>query len=301
MKRVNLRVKLKKSEFHKEEVKFLDHILFNTEIKSNSKNLKAILIWSTFKKLIKVQFFVRLTNYDRKFVKKYSFIAKSLIKLIKKTQSFQWNKKQERAFQTLKEAFISSTMIKHAELDLLYVVEIDASNCEIKEVLLQIDKNNKKRFIVYYSRKMIETEQNYDIHDKELLAIVDALKKWRIQLKNVKHQVQMMSNHKNFTYFQITKVLNRRQARWAKKLATYNFRITHCKKINNVRANALSRRFDYMTDKLHQKQQILQKKRLVSLSQNRNHIIEFRIEMNDQVRRSIQARRNRDTKSEDLK
>ena len=70
----------------------------------------------------------------------------------------------------------------------------------------------------------------------------------------------MMSNHKNLTYFQITKVLNRRQARWTKKLATYNFRITHCKRISNVRANALSRRFDYMINKLHQEQQILQKK-----------------------------------------
>ena len=68
-------------------------------------------------------------------------------------------------------------MLKHAELNLLYVVKIDASNCEIKEILLQIDKNNKKRFIVYYSKKMIEAEQNYDIHDKKLLAIVDALKK----------------------------------------------------------------------------------------------------------------------------
>ena len=57
------------------------------------------------------------------------------------------------------------------------MIEIDASNCEIKEVLLQVDKNNKKRLIVHHSRKMIETKKNYDIHDKKLLAIVDALKK----------------------------------------------------------------------------------------------------------------------------
>ena len=150
-------------------------------------------------------------------------------------------------------------MLKHANFDLFYVVEIDAFDCEIKEILLQIDRNNKKRLIVYHSRKMIEVKQNYNIHDKKLLAIVDALKKWRIQLKEVKHQVQMMSNHKNLTYFQITKMLNRRQTRWAKKLAIYNFRITHYKRINNVKANALSRKFDYMINKLHQKQQILQK------------------------------------------
>ena len=77
----------------------------------------------------------------------------------------------------LKEAFTSSAVLKHAKSNLSYVVEIDASNCEIKKVLLQVDENNKKRLIVYHSRKMIEVEQNYDIHDKKLLAIVDALKK----------------------------------------------------------------------------------------------------------------------------
>ena len=95
MKRVDLRIKLEKSEFHKEEVKFLDHILFSTKIKSNSKRLEVILTWSVLKKLVKVQFFVKLTNYDRKFVKEYSIIAKSLTKLIKKTQSFEWDKKQK--------------------------------------------------------------------------------------------------------------------------------------------------------------------------------------------------------------
>ena len=68
-------------------------------------------------------------------------------------------------------------MLKHAKSNLSYVVEVDAFDCEIEDVLLQIDKDNKKRLIVYHSRKMIEAKQNYDIHDKELLAIVDALKK----------------------------------------------------------------------------------------------------------------------------
>ena len=184
-------------------------------------------------------------------MKEYSIIAKPLTRLIKKTQTFEWDKKQKRAFQTLKKTFISSTMLKHVELNLSYEIEVDVSNCEIKEVLLQIDENNKKRLIVYYSWKMIERKQNYDIQDKELLAIVNALKTWKVQLKNAKHQVQKMSNHKNLTYFQITKVLNQRQARWAKEFVTYNFRIIHCKKSDNVRTNALSRRFDYMINKLH--------------------------------------------------
>ena len=126
-------------------------------------------------------------NYDRKFVKEYSIIAKFLTRLIKKTQNFEWEEEQKRAFQILKKAFINSAMLKHAESNLFYVVEIDTFDCEIEEILLQVDKNNKKKLIVYHFKKMIEAEQNYDIHDKKLLAIIDALKKWRIQLKEVKH------------------------------------------------------------------------------------------------------------------
>jgi hypothetical protein len=81
---------------------------------------------------------------------------------------------------------------------------------------------------------MIPAELNYNIHDKELLAIVTALQYWRIYLEGAKHNITMILDHKNLTYFLITKVLNQQQARWAEVLANYNFWIKYCKGIENI-------------------------------------------------------------------
>jgi len=78
---------------------------------------------------------------------------------------------------------------------------------------------------VFHSRKFTPAEINYEIHDKECLAIVDSFKHWRRYLEGAKHQVQVFSNDQNLKYFTTTKVLNRRQARWAQQLAGIGFKI----------------------------------------------------------------------------
>jgi hypothetical protein len=92
---------------------------------------------------------------------------------------------------------------------------------------------------------MSPAEGNYDIHDKELLAIVAAFQEWRVYLEGAKYPVKVLTNHKNLTYFTTTKKLNRRQVRWAELIASYNFQIFYQKGSENGRTNALSRRADH--------------------------------------------------------
>jgi hypothetical protein len=80
----------------------------------------------------------------------------------------------------------------------------------------------------YFSRKLKDAELNYDIHDKELLAIVDALNKWSTYCKSTEHKITILSDHKNLEYWQTKKDLNLRQARWAEQLVNYDFAITYC-------------------------------------------------------------------------
>ena len=87
---------------------------------------------------------------------------------------------------------------------------------------------------------MTPAEQNYDIHDKELLAIVMALKKWRVYLEGAKYTVTVISDHANLQYFTTTKELTRQQARWLETLSAYNFKIQHCKGTDNAWADTLS-------------------------------------------------------------
>ena len=105
------------------------------------------------------------------------------------------------------------------------IIETDASDFAIGAVLSQREEHERLHPVAFHSRKLQPAETNYEIHDKELLAIVDAFKHWRRYCKGATHQVQVFSDHQNLKYFTTTKMLNRRQARWAQELLGIDFHI----------------------------------------------------------------------------
>lgn len=78
--------------------------------------------------------------------------------------------------------------------------------------------------LAYYSYKMTPTELNYDIHDKELLAIVALLQHWQVYTEGAPRLI-ILSDHKNLTYFTTTKQLTQRQVQWSELLGQYKFEI----------------------------------------------------------------------------
>ena len=103
--------------------------------------------------------------------------------------------------------------------------------------------------MAFHSRKFQPADIDYEIHDKELLAIVDAFKHWRRYCEGAVHQVQVFSNHQNLEYFTMTKILNRQQARWAQKLAGIGFCIYYRPGSQNGKPDALSRQLEYRPEK----------------------------------------------------
>src|SRR5437868_107499 len=106
-------------------------------------------------------------------------------------------------------------------------IETDASDKALGACLSQPDDKGKLQPVAFHSRKFTPAELNYDIHDKELLAIVDAFQTWRVYLEGAEHQVMVYSDHKNLLAFTTTKMLNRRQTRWSELLSAYNFKIVY--------------------------------------------------------------------------
>ena len=88
-------------------------------------------------------------------------------------------------------------------------------------------------------------ERNYEIHDKEMLAIICALEEWRHFLEGATHLVEIWTNHKNLEYFMTAKKLNRRQARWSLHLARFDFLLHHRPECTMGKPDALSRRADH--------------------------------------------------------
>ena len=129
------------------------------------------------------------------------------------------------------------------------IIETDASDFAIGAILSQQDEESRLHPVAFHSRKFQPAEINYEIHDKELLAVVATFKHWRRYCEGATHQVQLYSDHQNLEYFTTTKVLNRRQARWAQELAGINFRIYYRPGTQNGKPDALSRRSEYHPEK----------------------------------------------------
>jgi hypothetical protein len=150
----------------------------------------------------------------------------------------EWNVEADQAFETLKKVFTTV----HLDFQKPFFLETDASDFALGVVLSQPDKDGRLHPVTFHSRKFTVAEINYEIHDKELLAIVDSFQEWRHFLKGAQHPVTVYTDHKNLEYFMSAKVLNRQQARWSLSLSCFNFVITYCPGSKQIRSDALSRR-----------------------------------------------------------
>ena len=170
----NLKVKPEKCEFHQHNLRFLGFIVGRNGIQIDPEKTRSVSEWPTPKTVKDVQSFLGLANYNRKFIAGYSRIANPLTELTKKEIGFKWEQPQKAAFEALKQATQKSPVLRMFDPKKPILLETDASDYAIGACITQ-ETDEERHPIAYYSRKMSPAEQNYDIHDKELLAIVSAL------------------------------------------------------------------------------------------------------------------------------
>ena len=122
------------------------------------------------------------------------------------------------------------------------ILETDSSDFVSAGVLSQYDDSGVLHPVAFFSKKHTATECNYEIYNKELLAIVRCFEEWRLELEGASSPVQVISDHRNLEYFMSTKLLNRRQARWSEFLSRFNFKITYRPGKQGEKPDALTRR-----------------------------------------------------------
>jgi RNase H-like domain found in reverse transcriptase len=144
------------------------------------------------------------------------------------------------AFLTLKQAFISTPVLTHYKPGCLLVIETDASNYALAAIFSQVESNREIHLVTYLSRTFSDSELNYDMHDKELMAIYEAFKAWRHYLKGTKVPIDVITDHKNPEYFCTTRILSRRQARWSTFLFRFNMVIRFCPGCLGTKPDALT-------------------------------------------------------------
>ena len=144
--------------------------------------------------------------------------------------------------------FTESPILAHFDFMRSTRVETDASDFALGAILSQLCEDNQWNPIAFHSRNFQPAEVIYDVHNKEMTAILAAFKEWEHLLMSVHDEITVFSDHKNLEYFNSTKVLNCRQHRWAEFLQPFRFRVVYREGRLNEKADTLSRRRDYRPD-----------------------------------------------------
>ncbi len=171
-------------------------------------------------------------------------IARPINDLTKKNVPWSWGEIQIQAFEALKKQFTTAPVLRMPNPDKAYRLECDTSNYATGAILSQ-QYDELWHPVAFQSKSFNETERNYEIHDKELAAIIRALEEWRHYMEGQGIPVEIWSDHKNLEYFMKAQNLTRRQARWALFLSRFDFTLQHKPGKLSTKLDALSRRLDH--------------------------------------------------------
>ncbi|CDO72200.1 hypothetical protein BN946_scf184970.g52 [Trametes cinnabarina] len=238
-----LYLKDEKCEFERTKIEYLGMIISEGRVAMDPAKVAGIREWPVPCCKRELQSFLGFTNFYRRFIRDYGDIAKPLTALTGNIE-WHWGPTQAQAFAALKSAICSAPVLAIPTDNDPYRLECDASNYAVGAVLSQ-RQDGVWHPIAFLSKAMSSTERNYEIYDKELLAIMTALDEFRHYLMGAAQPFEIWTDHKNLEYYRKPQKLNRRQARWVSELANYQFTLHHKPGKTNIKSDLLSRRADH--------------------------------------------------------
>ena len=208
LQEADIRLQPDQCKFHVKTVKFFGLIITTDGIQMDKEKVQAIRKWPEPRNLKEVQAFLGFANFYQRFIQGYLQICTPLTKMTKNEQPFHWEYKQREAFEKLKKKFILAPILASFDPERKIILKTNASDQALGSCLSQPDAKRQLHPVAYRSRKFSGPELNHDVHDKELLAIVDAFEEWQAYLEGSRHSIMVYSDHKNLSYFMTTKKLN---------------------------------------------------------------------------------------------
>jgi len=195
---------------------------------------------------------------------------------------------QQKAFNKLKRVFIMKPVLVVPDLNKEFRVEADTSNYATGGVLSMKCSDEMWRPVAFISKSLSDTERNYEIHDKEMLAVVRYLEAWRHFLEGTTIKFEIWTDHKNLEYFMKAQKLNRRQARWALYLSRFNFVLKHVPGAKMRKADSLSRRLDWeiRVERDNKDEMLVKREWLENRRMEKVEVIVEGVDLLEKVRRS---------------
>ena len=144
-------------------------------VKMKKEKVQRVVDWPVLRSVKDVQKFLGLANYYKWLVKNFIRIAKPLYEITRKDVKWNWRERQQKVFEKLKKRFTMEPVLIILDSDKKMRVKVKVSDFTIGRVLQMKCKDEKQRLVVYISKSLNEAEKNYEIHNKEMLAIIRCL------------------------------------------------------------------------------------------------------------------------------
>ena len=170
---------------------FLGVVIGPEGIKMEKEKVKEVLEWPTLKYVKDIQKFLGLANYYRQFIKGFATVARPLHDLVKKDKKWDWTEREKKMFRELKERFTKEPVLAAPDIDKKMRMEMDASDYAMGGVLSMECEDGLWRPVAFLSKSLNETERNYEIHDKEMLAIIRRLEAWKHLLEGAQTKFEI--------------------------------------------------------------------------------------------------------------
>jgi hypothetical protein len=209
------------------------HIISSQRVATDPKKTQVMMQWPTPANVTELKGFLGLTGYYRKFVQGYGMLARPLTNLLKKKQ-FYWDAAAQGALDTLKKAMTSTPILAMPDFNKQFIVETDASDVGLGVVLMQGD-----RPIAFPSKPLGQSNKFLSIYEKEFLALIKAVDKWRPYLQ--RQEFLIKTDHRSLAYLTDQTLQLELQRKAMTKLMGLQFKIIYHKGKENVAADALSR------------------------------------------------------------
>src|SRR6202045_1321484 len=237
-------LRLSKCEFEKDEILFLGMKISHNRLEHDPAKGAAVHNWPRPRNVKEVQRFNGMLNYLCRHIPNLSARAKPLFWLTGKVP-WKWGAEEEAAFQDMRLALVSAPVLALPKDKGRWKVETDASNLATGGVLSQLQMDGTWRVVDYISKALTAAEKNYDVYDKEFLAVIRALWEWRAYLIGADEMIEIWTDHAHLQYFRKPQKLKPRQVRWVGELQCFDFEIKYRTGKSNMKADMLSWRLDY--------------------------------------------------------